>query len=50
MKKIIIGGLAAGAIAMVPGVALAGPAFADAHGVDPQQMQEQAWSARPAIR
>jgi len=38
MKKIIIGGLAAGVIAMIPGVALAGPAFADPHGFDPQQI------------
>jgi hypothetical protein len=38
MKKFIAGGIAAAAIAVVPGVALAAPAFADAHGFDPQQI------------
>ena len=47
MKKIIIGGLAAGAIAMVPGVALAGPALADAHGFNPQQIQNVLQSLAP---
>ena len=38
MKKIIVSGLVAGAIAMGSGIALAGPAFADPHGFDPQQI------------
>jgi hypothetical protein len=38
MKKIIAGGIAAAAIAVIPGVALASPALADAHGFDPQQI------------
>ena len=38
MKNIIIRGLAATALAVVPGVALAAPALADTHGFDPQQI------------
>jgi hypothetical protein len=38
MKKIIASGIAAAALAVVPGVALAAPAFADPHGFDPQQI------------
>jgi hypothetical protein len=38
MKKFIATGIAACALAVVPGVALAAPALADSHGFDPQQI------------